>query len=111
MAKPFRPNKNHAVALSILNSAPAQRAVREAAQRGLTAYRGKAATRTLTGEFLHSGHLVDTTAWDGRKGVRIESRTDGVLSIEAGTEDTEAVHALEAARLAAGQGSNNGQVI
>jgi hypothetical protein len=111
MAKPFRPNKRHAVALSILNSPPAQRAVREAAQRGLAAFRGAAARHTETGEFLHSGHLSDTTAWDGRRGVRIEARSTGVLSIEAGTEDTPAVHALKAAKLAAGRASNNGQVI
>lgn len=107
MAKSFKPNKNHAVALGVLNSAPAQRAVREAGRRALSTFRAVASGHSDTGQFANSGRLVDVRGWDGRKGVRLEAvatPTNAPVPIETGTSDTPPVHALQAARLAAGRG-------
>lgn len=107
MAKPFKPNKSHAVALRTLNSEPVQRAVREAGRRALTTFRAVASGHSDTGQFANSGRLVNVRGWDGRMGVRLEavaSPTNAPVPIETGTEDTPPVHALQAARLAAGRG-------
>lgn len=100
----YTPNTRGAVQL--LNSAPIQKAVQKAAQRGLAKFRQVASAHSLTGQFAASGHLVRTRGWDGRRGYRIEARrTPGnePIPIETGTEDTPAVGALRAARRAAGR--------
>lgn len=100
----FRPNYSSSV--STLNSNPVQKAVKQASRRGLAKFRAVASANSLTGQFAQSGRLRKTIGWDGRKGYRLEavaSPGNAPIPIETGTSDTPPVHALHAAKLAAGR--------
>lgn len=90
----MRYDPNFRDAVKLLNSAPVQRKVKEAAHRGLAKFRQVASAHSLTGQFATSAHLVRTRGSDGRRGYRIEARStpgNAPIPIETGTEDTPAV--------------------
>jgi len=89
---------NSAGMRKILASPRMRRVCRRVAERkGVPAF--QAAAPRVSGEYARDVTVEDATGWDGRAGVRIVSRrrTGGSLSIEFGTSDTPASHALQAA--------------
>lgn len=80
----------------LLASPGVRRVLRQVAQRrAVPAFR--AAAPRDTGAYARDVSVVDATGWDGRAAVRIVAhrRKGGAVSIEFGTSDTPAAHALQ----------------
>ena len=80
----------------LLRESGMQRVVRRAAERGAEAARAVAPRRTGRYAGDITVQVEDAPGWDGRAGARIVARSPGALSIEFGTSDTPAAHALQA---------------